>query len=131
MMTGAATVLKMIQKATTATPMVFCKSGSVEVGSLYSKLVGHEIEDALGDERGAPNPAARAKRRRDSGDSVPGVFQRRNRHETDEQRRKRVAEIQDDGLEDVSPKQHQRSELPDEPEQGGDDEVGGGCGVAT
>ena len=38
MMMGAATVLKMIQKPTAATPMVFCRSGSVEVGSRYSKL---------------------------------------------------------------------------------------------
>jgi hypothetical protein len=41
------------------------------------------------------------------------------------QRRERVAEIQDDRLKNVSPEHHQRSELADEPEDGGDDQVGG------
>ena len=127
MMTGAATVLKIIQKPTTATPMVFCKSG--KRGSrinIFKAGVGHEIENALGDERGE-RPAQRPQQNADKIHevAVAGVLQRRNCHETDEQGRERVAEIQDDRLKDVSPEHHQRSELSDEPEDGGDDQVGG------
>ena len=57
--------------------------------------------------------------------AVADVLQRRNRHEADEQGRERVAEIEDEFLEDVAPEHHQRSQLADQPEDGGDDEVGG------
>ena len=94
--------------------------------NIFKAGVGHEIEDALGHER-SERPAQRPQQNADKIHevAVAGVLQRRYCHETDEQGRERVAEIQDDRLKDVSPEHHQRSELADEPEHGRDDEVGG------
>jgi len=106
--------------------------GFLQVGQRGSRVevfkagVGHEIEDALGDERGdgpAQRPQQNAEKVHEV--AVAGVFQRRNCHEADEQGRERVAEIQDDRLKDVAPEHHQGSQLPDQPEQSGNDDVGG------
>ena len=106
--------------------------GFLQVGQRGSRVkvfkagVGHEIEDALRDERG-DGPAQRPEQNADEIQEVTAadVFECRNRHEADEQRRKRVTQIENDFLEDVAPEHHQRSQLADEPEDGGDDEVGG------
>jgi nucleotidyltransferase/DNA polymerase involved in DNA repair len=97
-------------------PQIGDANGFLQIGQRGSRVnvfkawVGHEIEDALCHERGE-RPAQRPQQNADKIHevAVAGVLQRRDRHEADEQRRKRVAEIQDDGLEDVSPKHHQRT----------------------
>ena len=106
--------------------------GLLQVGQRGSRVkifkggVGHEIEDALRNER-SHSPTQRPQEDTDKIQQVTAadLLECWNRHEADEQGRKRVTHVQDDFLEDVAPEHHQRSQLADEPEDGGDDEVGG------
>ncbi len=93
---------------------------------IFKTGIGHEIEDALGHE-GGDGPAQRPEQNADKIHeiTVAGMLQRGDGHEPDEEGRKGIAEIQDDGLKDVTPKHHQGGELADEPQNGGDDEIGG------
>ena len=91
------------------------------------RLVGHEIKNALRHQRG-DGPAERPHQHAEEIQQVTAadMFQRRDeRHEADEQRRQRVAEVEDDFLEDVGPENHQRGELADEPQDGGDNQFHG------
>jgi len=88
MMTGGGNGAENNQKPTTATPMVFCKSGSVEVGSYIQSWSVMKIENALGDERGrAPSPAATTQNADKIHEvAVAGCFRAGICHETDEAR---------------------------------------------
>ena len=71
-------------------------------------LVGHEIQDSLGDER-RDCPAERPEQHARDVHQVTTAdgAQRTDCHESDEQRRERVGAEEDEFLDDVSPKQEQ------------------------
>src|SRR5439155_25670632 len=58
----------------------------------------------------------------------PNRAQRWNGHETNEKRRQRVTRKQDEFLDDVCPKQKQRRELANQPQNTGDESFNGEAG---
>lgn len=83
--------------------------------------VSHEIQNPLRDERG-DRPAERPEQHDHHVHQVGTVdgTQRPNRHEPDERRGESVGTEKNELLNDVRPEQEQRSKLPDEPENAGD-----------
>src|SRR5437016_1152197 len=82
--------------------------------------VSHEIENPLGDKR-CNTPAQRPQKdpRQIQQVAAPNRAQRWNGHETNEKRRQRVTRKQDEFLDDICPKQEQRRELANQPQDTG------------
>ena len=88
--------------------------------------VSHEIEYSLGDKRGnTPTQRPQKDARQIQQVAAAHRAQRANGHEPDEEWRQRVTSEQDKFLNDVSPKQEQRRELANQPQDAGDKSFNG------